>query len=172
MPRISRSLLALFAMAIVATVSMASSLSAAPLVEEDGNCGSYCLPCEGAPDPDWKYGGGSSSTKPYQAYCTTGWCRTCGATLKKSTTETESGVALLRELRVTTDESKLAAFAQRVRIHPSKNMVVLLGGCDGNAVEGVVFLSPQRIRLLAASGAKSLDDHMASIRRSRALASK
>ncbi|MES2522559.1 MAG: hypothetical protein V4617_07685 [Gemmatimonadota bacterium] len=137
--------------------------------EDDGEverCASYCVACQGAPSPDWVFGdGGVSHGRNYLRYCTTGNCSGCPVHLNKTSTEQATGlIARVRTVRATEVGAALQASIHRLKVHPERGMVVVLGGCDGNAIEGVAFVSPDRVRALQRLGVGSLTSHIAAVK--------
>ena len=95
---------------LIGIVAVLLALSTVPGTAEARGCGGSCIPCEGAPDPAWKYGGGGGTR--YLEYCTPAYnCSTCNITLRK--TEREDNHGLLARLRKTSDRS-LAEVVRRM----------------------------------------------------------
>lgn len=143
---LNRSRLSLILGSLIFALSTASSTLPAQ------TCGASCLTCVGAPSPDYKYGGGASGTR-YLAFCKLGGCSSCGFTLKKQSSEQAS--ALVTALRTAPAPELLKLLGRsgsRVRLLPTRNLAVVLGGCNQDAVERVVSLSVEKTRLLAEAG--------------------
>jgi len=128
-------------------------------------CGAYCLDCVGGPSPDWVYGGGAGHGAPYLSYCTTGGCSRCAVSLEKTRNERpEDVLSRLRAAPETEFNAIVRSSGNRLLVHREKSMVVVLGGCDGKAVVGVTFLSPERIAYIEQQGALSLKAFVTSAR--------
>lgn len=143
---------------LIGIVAVLLALSTVPGTAEARGCGGSCIPCEGAPDPAWKYGGGGGTR--YLEYCTPAYnCSTCNITLRK--TEREDNHGLLARLRKTSDRSLaevVKAYGRSLRVVPSRGIAVALGGCDGSVPIAVVFLPSETIEALSRLGVASLGD--------------
>lgn len=146
---------------VVAVAVLVLSLTASESAMAQ-TCASFCLPCVGAPSPDWVYGGGAAHGSPYLAYCTMGGCSACGVELEKSRNERpEDVLSRLRSAPENEFNAIVRASVNRILVHREKSMVVVLGGCDGKAVVGVTFLSRDRIAAIEKRGAQSLKAFLA-----------
>ena len=53
-----------------------------------------------------------------------------------------------------------AMYGSRLRVHPGRHMVVVLGGCDGQALTSMVYLEPEIVTKLGSEGVESLDRYL------------
>ena len=145
----------MFAVWVSAMVLVAASLPAALLGQ--GGCGGACLPCQGAPSPNWHYGG--LHGEGYLAYCTPNQsCSACNITFRMTEREISS-VELASQLRRSEGEmfkSLVSANQTKLRILPGRSAAVSLGGCDKNTPDGLVYLSPMKIKILSEMGVQPL----------------
>lgn len=147
---------AMFAFACFAIPRMAEA--------KEGFCGGLCLKCEGAPAPDYKYGSvGGHAT--YRAFCTQGSCTTCNVELTKTASERSNSIAM--KLKAATPSELVRLVAQhkfRIRVDESRSIAVVLGGCDGNAVESIIVLRPGQLADLRGLKVATLTSHLAFLR--------
>lgn len=148
--------------AVVASAAVLFFTSTSIAAADEGGCGPTCLPCEGAPSPDWVYGGGTDALgSTYLRYCqpggSCGRCFSNGPDLKKSSSERAD--VLLHKLRQADSRSfemLVRKNGTRLLMHRDKGMVAVLGGCDGTAIVGIAFLPADRMRALDGAGVRSL----------------
>lgn len=157
--------------ALTFLVGLVLGVSTTPSVAyaDEGLCGTSCIACEGAPSPDYKTGSGHLGHATYKLFCTQGNCSSCGNAEQFATRAGERRNALASRLRVSLP-SEFARLALQhrsaLRIDGSRRLLVVLGGCDGNAVVSVVSLNARQLAALEGIGVASLASHYES-RRSR-----
>lgn len=110
------------------------------------------------------------STYPSCTYCHWEWndtceewgCLSCGGGLVD--TEQPSVEEVTMELEGATSEEALEFVAEthssHLLVYPSRNMVVVQGGCDGKGLAALVFLDAWQVETLERVGLRSLSEFM------------
>lgn len=116
----------------------------------------YCVPCAGTgfyqgigDYPDLNY---------WQTICSSGDCSPCGAKLAEDVPVVVDITTRLEGASSAGAFQEIAAlYGDRLAVDTSRGMVVVQGGCTGEAMVSLVFLEHHHARVLARNGVRSVE---------------
>lgn len=124
-------------------------------------CGSHCSYCSGS--PNYWYGTVPGGSELYMTnYCTPDWCAACPfLTAQGDQTSVDQVVAQLDSAEPQDIEGIAAEYGEFLLINPTRDMVVVMGGCSGDGPAGVAFVRPEAMEALQRLGVRHLDEYLA-----------
>ena len=159
-----KKVLGCIALAVLVQLPMPEASSA----QSEEVCAAMCNPC----DPAWNYWAGDMGygTGPYWTmYCMIGTCSKCLASVSESADLPPEAERVLREGSPDEVAQFAAGHRDKILLNPSRNLVVLQGGCDGTSPQVLVFVDTKRMTILERLGLKDLDVFLAERRTVAAL---
>lgn len=88
-------------------------------------------------------------------------CVSCGGVTDDSDVVVNAAIARrIRRGELTDVPALSAAFGDRLLVEPNRNLVLILGGCDGRTVEAVVVATPTMVAHLRRAGVAGYSEYL------------
>ena len=152
--------LSLFTFIIIAAGAVTPEKTAAqgPPPPPSGQCATGCTGCPVG--HNWKWGRMNCSVchKIVSPNCVWGsWCDWCDALVS----EVDNGMgAALMSAELEELDALVSDHLGHLLVSPSRQLVVIQGGCTGKALRSIVFLPPEKIRRLDQLGLETLESFL------------